>query len=132
MTGSASLRTRERSPFQLTIEPERITVESGQKAEVKLRLVRHWPDFKNAVNYQPLNFPGQFQLGNGTIAADQTEVTLTIAVQAGTRAADYTLAVLGQGQVPFNKDATKPEKPNTLVSIPSRPLTITVTEPPKK
>ena len=53
-------------------------------------------------------------------------------VQAGTRPADYTLAVLGQAQVPFNKDATKPDKPNTLVSIPSRPLTITVTEPPKK
>ncbi len=123
---------RERSPFSLAMEPDRVSVQSGQKAEVKLRLVRHWPDFKNAVNYQPLNFPGQFQLGNGTIAADQTEVTLSINVQAGTRPADYTLVVLGQAQVPFNKDATKPEKPNTLVSTPSRPLTITVTEPPKK
>jgi hypothetical protein len=53
-------------------------------------------------------------------------------VQAGLKPADYTVVVLGQGQVPFNKDASKPEKPNTLVSIPSRPLTITVTEPPKK
>ena len=123
---------RERSPFSLMIEPDRISVEAGKKADVKLRLVRHWGDFKNAVNYQPLNFPGQFQLGNGTIAADQTEVTLSIMVQAGTRPADYTLAVLGQAQVPFNKDATKPDKPNTLVSIPSRSLTITVTEPPKK
>lgn len=123
---------RERAPFNLIVEPERISVESGQKAEVKLRLVRHWPEFKNAVNFQPLNFPGQFQLGNGTIAADQTEVTLSITVQPGTRAADYTLVVQGQGQVPFNKDATKPEKPNTLVSAPSRPLSITVTEPPKK
>lgn len=123
---------RERAPFNLSLEPDRLTVEAGQKAEVKLRLVRHWPDFKNAVNYQPLNFPGQFQLGNGTIAADQTEVTLSINVQAGTRPAEYTLSVLGQGQVPFNKDASKPEKPNTLVSSPSRPLTIVVTAPPKK
>lgn len=123
---------RERSPFNLSIEPDRISVESGKKAEVKLRLVRHWPDFKNAVNYQPLNFPGGFNLGNGTINADQTEVTLSIDVQAGMKPADYTLVVQGQGQVPFNKDATKPEKPNTLVSIPSRPLVITVTEPPKK
>ena len=123
---------RERSPFSLAIEPDRISVEAGKKTDVKLRLTRHWGDFKNAVNYQPLNFPGSFQLGNGTIAADQTEVTLSITVQAGTRPADYTLTVLGQAQVPFNKDATKPDKPNTLVSIPSRPLTITVTEPPKK
>lgn len=117
---------RERAPFNLSIEPDQITVEQGQKADVKLKLVRHWGDFKNAVNFQPLNFPGGFQLGNGTINADQTEVTLSITVQAGTRPADYTLAVLGQAQVPFNKDPTKPEKPNTLVSLPSRPLTIKV------
>lgn len=123
---------RERAPFKLSVEPERITVEAGQKADVKLRLVRHWSDFKNAVNFQPLNFPGQFQLGNGTIAADQTELSISITVQAGTRPADYTLVIQGQGQVPFNKEAGKPDKPNTLVSVPSLPLTITVTEPPKK
>lgn len=123
---------RERAPFSLAIEPDRLTVEAGQKGEVKLRLVRHWGDFKNSVNFQPLNFPGQFQLGNGTIAADQSEITLSINVQGGTRPGDYTLVVLGQGQVPFNKDASKPEKPNTLVSLPSRPLIVTVTEPPKK
>ena len=123
---------RERAPFKLSVEPERITVEAGQKADVKLRLVRHWSDFKNAVNFQPLNFPGQFQLGNGTIAADQTELPISIMVQAGTRPADYTLVIQGQGQVPFNKEADKPDKPNTLVSVPSLPLTITVTEPPKK
>lgn len=123
---------REKAPFQMMIEPAKISVEAGQKAEVKLRLVRNWADFKNAVNYQPLNFPGQFQLGNGTIAADQSDVTISIMVQAGTRPGDYSLVILGQGQVPFNKDATKPEKPNTLVSIPSRPLSITVTEAPKK
>lgn len=131
-TQSLVVAIRERSPFSLSIEPDRISVEAGQKTEVKLRLVRHWPDFKNAVNFQPLNFPGQFQLGNGTIGADQAESTLSIMVQGGTRAADYTLVVLGQGQVPFNKDPAKSDKPNTLVSIPSRPLMITVTEPPKK
>lgn len=123
---------RERAPFKLSVEPERITVEAGQKADVKLRLVRHWSDFKNPVNFQPLNFPGQFQLGNGTIAADQTELPISIMVQAGTRPADYTLVIQGQGQVPFNKEAGKPDKPNTLVSVPSLPLTITVTELPKK
>ena len=123
---------RERSPFALTIEPDRITVESGQKAGLKLKLVRHWSDFKNAVNYQPLSFPGQFQLGNGTLAADQTEAALSINVQQGTRPGDYTLTILGQAQVPFHKDPKSAERPNTLVSIPSRPITITVTEPPKK
>ena len=123
---------RERSPFALMIEPDRITVESGKKSDIKLKLVRHWSDFKNAVNYQPQSFPGQFQLGNGTLAADQTEAALSINVQNGTRPGDYTLTILGQAQVPFHKDPKSADRPNTLVSIPSRPITITVTEPPKK
>jgi len=123
---------RERAPYGLRMEPDHITVEAGQKIEAKLRLVRHWNDFKGAVNFQPLNFPGNFQLGNGTIAADQTEIPLSISVQAGTRPADYTLVVQGQAQVGFDKDPQKSEKPMTLVSIPSRPLSVTVTAPPKK
>lgn len=123
---------RERSPFALTLEPDRITVESGQKANLKLKVVRHWSEFKNAVNYQSQSFPGQFQLGNGTIAADQTEAALSINVQNGTRPGDYSLTVLGQAQVPFHKDPKSADRPNTLVSIPSRPVTITVIEPPKK
>ena len=123
---------RERSPFALMIEPDRITVESGKKADLKLKLVRYWSDFKNAVNYQPQSFPGQFQLGNGTLAADQTEAALSINVQQGTRPGDYTLTVLGQAQVPFHKDPKSADRPNTLVSVPSRPITITVIEPPKK
>ena len=60
------------------------------------------------------------------------EAALSINVQQGTRPGDYTLTVLGQAQVPFHKDPKSADRPNTLVSIPSRPITITVTEPPKK
>lgn len=123
---------RERAPYALVLSPEKISIESGQKADLKLQLNRLWPEFTGSVNYQPLNFPGQFQLGNGTLQSGQTETTVSLSVQAGTRPGDYTLTVLGQAQVPFNRDPTATEKPNTLVSIPSRPITVTVTEPPKK
>ena len=137
LVGSRELRehfvaVRERAPFALSLVPDRVTVESGQKAEVKLKLTRHWSDFKNAVNYQPLNWQGSFQLGNGTIAADQTEAPLTINVQAGTRPGDYTLVVQGQAQVPFHKDPKSADRPNTLVSVSSQTVTLTVTEPVKK
>ena len=137
LVGSRELRehfvaVRERAPFALSLVPDRVTVESGQKTDVKLKLVRHWSDFKNAVNYQPLNFQGSFQLGNGTIAPDQTEATLSINVQAGTRPGDYTLSVQGQAQVPFHKDEKSTTRPNTLVSVPSQTVTISVTEPVKK
>jgi hypothetical protein len=120
------LALRERAPFGLRIEPERLTIEAGQKADVRLILARYWPDFTGAVNYQPLNWPGQFQLGNGTIAAGQTEASLSVTVQPGTRPGDYTLSVLGQAQVPFHKDPNEKNRPNTLVAMPARPVTITV------
>jgi hypothetical protein len=131
-TRELAVSIRDKSPFAFALVPGKITVESGQKVEIKLQLTRLWPDFVGAVNYQPLNFPGQFQLGNGTIPAGQTETTLSINVQAGTRPGDYTLTMLGQAQVPFNKDPAATEKPNTLVSVPSQPISVTVTEPAKK
>ena len=131
-TRELAVAIRELAPVKLSIMPEQVTVEAGQKAEVKLRLIRQWPEFTGSVNFQPLNFPGQFQLGNGTIQPGQTEVPISINVQAGTRPGNYSLVVMGQSQVPFNKDPKATEKPNTLVSTPSLPLSITVTEPPKK
>ncbi|HUQ70782.1 MAG TPA: PPC domain-containing protein [Planctomycetaceae bacterium] len=121
------LAVRERAPYSLRLEPERITVEAGKPAALKLHLTRFWPEFTNAVNFQPLNFPGQFQLGNGTINAGQTEATVSITVQPNTPPGDYTLTVLGQAQVPFHKDPNEQTRPMTLVPMPSRPVTITVT-----
>jgi len=39
-------------------------------------------------------------------------------VQAGAAPGDYTVSVLGQAQVPFNKDPKAAKNPNTLVSLP--------------
>ncbi len=123
---------RERAPYSLRIEPERISVEAGQRAEVKLVVTRHWPDFKEAVNFQTLNWPGFLQLGNGTIAAGQTEVPLSIQVQQNTTPGDFTVAVLGQAQVPFHKYPDEKNRPNILVPMTSRPVTLTVTKPVQK
>ncbi len=123
---------RERAPYSLRIEPERITVEAGQKAEVKLIVTRYWPDFKEAINFQSLNWPGVLQLGNGTISAGQTEVPISIQIQPNANSGDYTAAVLGQAQVPFHKNPDEKNRPNTLVPMTSRPVTITVTNPAQK
>jgi hypothetical protein len=122
---------RDGAPFGLRFEPERIEVEAGKPAQLKLKLDRHWADFRGDVNVLPLEFPGNFRLGSSKIAAGQTELTATIDVQGGTRPGDYTLAALGQAQVPFNKDPEAKDRPPTLVSLPSRPVTITVKKPAK-
>jgi hypothetical protein len=122
---------RDRAPYGLKIVPDKIAVEAGKKAELKLVATRQWDEFKEKITVIPLAFPGGFNFGSVDLPAGQVEVTLTIDVQNGTRPGEYTLSVLGQAQVPYNKDPQAPQQPNTLVSTPSLPVTITVTAPGK-
>jgi hypothetical protein len=64
-------------------------------------------------------------MNTATVAADKTESTVTLEVQANARPGEYTVALTGQGQVPFAKDP-KAARPNTLVPLPSRPITVVV------
>jgi hypothetical protein len=123
---------RDKAPYGLKIVPDKLTVEAGKKAELKIVATRQWDDFKEKITIIPLAFPGNFNFSSLTIPAGQTEAALAIDVQGGTRPGDYTLSVLGQAQVPYNKDPKAAQKPNTLVSTPSLPVTITVTAPAKK
>lgn len=120
---------RDSAPYRLEWASNRLDVEAGKTVDAKLKLIRRWPDFEAQLTVQPLAFPGNFKLSNTDFSGDQTELTLPITVQAGTRPGDYTLCVLGQAQVPFNKDAAAANRPNTLVSLPSQPLTLTVIAP---
>lgn len=122
----------EDAAYGLELVPDRLVVTAGEPASIKLRATRIWPDFKDKINIVPLNFPGNFQLNQSEIAPGVTEINLTIPVQAGTRPGEYTLTVQGQAQVPYNKDPQAAQKPNTLVSVAARPITIEVREPPKK
>lgn len=126
------LGVRELAPYSLKLEPDHVTVEAGKEVEVKLLATRRWPDFKDKITAIPLAFPGPIQMPTAEIPNGGDQVTVKFTVQNGSRPGDYTISVLGQAQVPFNKDSQAKERPNTLVSMPSLPLTITVTEPPKK
>jgi len=125
-TRELALAIRELAPFSLGFPVERVEVEAGRKADLKLRLDRHRPDFKNNLTVLPLSFPGTIRMANTQVPAGKDEVSVTIDVQSNTRPAEYTLALLGQAQVPYNKDPKATQKPNTLVSQPSRPVTILV------
>ncbi len=120
------LAVRESAPFALHFNPERLEVKAGKKVEVKLHVDRLWPDFKNTMTVLPLAFPGSIRMNNVEVPATKSEVALSIEVQPGTRPGEYTLAVTGQAQVPYSKDAKAKQKANTLVSQASRPLTLVV------
>ncbi|HTU17367.1 MAG TPA: PPC domain-containing protein [Gemmataceae bacterium] len=117
---------RETAPFALQFAAERLEGKAGSKVEVKLRVERRWPDFKSAMTVSPLTFPGPIRMSNVVVPADKSEVSIALQVQPGTAAGEYTLSVSGQAQVPFTKDAGAKQKANTLVSQPSRPLTLIV------
>lgn len=117
--------TAEDSPFALKFATDRVTVEAGKKVEVKLQLDRRWPDFKAAVNLLAHAFPGPLKMTTASINDGKAEIAVTFEAQNGARPGEYTLTVLGQAQVPYQKDA-KTTKANSLVTIPARPITVTV------
>jgi hypothetical protein len=114
------------APFGLGFAEERIPIEVGQKATVKLQ--RLDKEFREKVTLLSVA-PNNLQIGNGEVAAGSEEGTITITVPANATPGEYTLTVLGQAQVPYSKDPKTP-KANILVTLPARPTTVVVT--PKK
>lgn len=119
---------REKAPFNIVPQTERIEIEAGQKADVKFTLNRLWPEFTGNAKLLPLDWPGQLQSPEVAMAAGATEATMTIQVQANTAPGTYTVAVQCQAQVPYHKDANEKNRPNTLVTLPSRPIQVVVTK----
>jgi len=131
-TRRAALSIRDKAPYSLRFAQERIEIAAGGKGEVKLLLNRIWPEFKNDVNIQGINIPGQIKPQLAKISAGQTEIAVPIEIQNGTKPGEYSIVVTGQAQVPFNKNAMATDRPNTLVTLPSQPLTVVVLEGKKK
>ncbi len=131
-TRELAVAIRPSAPFAMHFTSDVVEVTAGEKVEVKLQLARHWTDFKNDVTVSPLALPGGFNMTGNKFAGADSEITLTFDVQNGRPPGDYTFAVLGQAQVPFHKDPAAIDRPNTLVSLPSRPLTLHVRAPEKK
>ena len=127
-----AIGVRDTSPFSLRFEPEQVTVEAGQTLKTKIKVERNWPEFKEKLTVQNLGWPGEFQMGNFDILSDKSEAEVSIEVRQGTRPGDYTLVAIGQAQVPYNKDPMAKDRPNTLVTLPARPLQVKVVEAPKK
>ncbi len=76
------------------------------------------------VTVQPLNFPGQFKLGTSfDIQASEASKPLKIDVSRTRSRAVHRWALQCRAQVPFNKDRSRP---NTLITLPSRPVTLKV------
>lgn len=117
----------EKAPYALRISPDRAQAAVNGKLELKIAVTRYWPEFKTPIRLIGLNLPGGFKFDETEIAAEAAEKTCVLEV-GNMQPGEYTLALLGQAQVPFKKDPLAKEAPNTLVSMPSVPITISVTK----
>ncbi|MFZ9790898.1 MAG: hypothetical protein ACO3F3_01020 [Gemmataceae bacterium] len=120
------LAVRETAPFALAFEKSSAETKAGEKLELNVKLDRLWPEFKNQLTLQALEFPNSIKMANVILAADKNEAKVTLDVQANCQPGDYSVVISGQGQVPFSKDEKTTPKPNTLVTQASKPLKLTV------
>lgn len=125
------LGVRETAPYAVRFDPAQVECEAGKSTEVRVVAKRFWPEFQGAIPLVSPNVPGFLQIGNQTIPAGQSELKFTLTVQGGLRPGTYTVALSCQAQVVFSKDPAKQPPQNTLVTLPTAPLTVVVTEPKK-
>jgi len=123
------LAVGERAPFVVSVEPPEAKVAAGQKLSVAAVARRYWPDFQAPIRITPLEFENHFKLAATDIVSDRKQIE--IQVQPNAQPGRYTMALQCQAQVPFDKNPAAEKRSNTLVTLPSLPLTIEVVEPPK-
>jgi hypothetical protein len=123
-TRELAVAITEQAPYSLRNVPDRAVLGMNGKLEFKVEAARHWPECKAAIRVIGLSLPGGFQFAESEIAEGSNEKTFTLQLN-NVRPGEYTLTLLGQAQVPFKKEPSATAM-NTLVSMPSQPLTILV------
>jgi hypothetical protein len=125
------LAVRDKAPYQVAASIDKTAIVQGDKGTLKLTLNRIWPDFKQPllVQIQPQELPPGLVVNNNqpiTIAPNANEASLPVVVNGNVLPGTYTVVLRTQSQIPFNKDPKAPQKPPTIVVLPSAPVTLTV------
>jgi hypothetical protein len=123
---SLVVAVRERGPFSLTAQVDKVTVHQGEKVDIPLKLERHAKDFGAAVQVVPLNLPTQGQPQPVLLAPGKDTVTMSYPTGAGggsLQPGTYTLVFRAQAGVP---GMAGPKKGNVSVVAASPPVTVVV------
>jgi hypothetical protein len=121
-----ALAVRSKAPYTLKLGLDKATVEQGGKVTVPIKLERHWPDFKGAVQTvpNPLEIPNTvLNLPPVNVNGD-TNVVLNISSSAPPGI--YNIVLRGAAPVPFNKDPMNKARPPVNVVQVSTPLALTI------
>jgi hypothetical protein len=128
---SLMLAVRPGAPYSLTASLDKPALIQGEKGTLKVKLARLSPDFKTPLTVQAIatEVPRGLTLNNNqpiTIAANATDGTLPINVPTNVQPGVYTIVLRTQTQLPYAKDPMAKQKPNTVVVLPSAPVTLTI------
>jgi hypothetical protein len=121
---------RDQAPYRVAASLDKLTVQQGDKANIKLTLTRHWPEFKAQIQALPIDVPPNLITVNNsqpmTIAADKNEASAALEVKPNLPPGIYTIVLRTFAQMPYSKDAAAKQKPNVNIVQPSTPITLTV------
>lgn len=119
------IAVRDAAPFSLRFEPETVNIEQGSKVDVKLVVERLWNDFKAPIRLQAQNLPAGIKMNELEIPSGKNDIAITLDC-SGARTGPVSVVLMGQAQVPYDKDPQAKSRPNTLVSMPTRTLQVNV------
>jgi hypothetical protein len=125
------LAVREKAPYSVAATIDKPVLQQGEKANLKVNLVRHWPDIKNPIQVMALqvDLPQNLIINNNqpfNIAPDKTEASLVVDAKSNLVPGTYNLFLRTQMQIPYNKDPMAKQKQPVQVVLPSMPVTLTV------
>ncbi len=122
----------EQAPYHVQFEQPRVEGRADGEVTVKVKVSRLWEQATASVTLRPLSFHGGISMNQTEIPAGADSVDVTFQLRNNLPPGEYTLTLDAQSQVPFSEDPNATSRPKTLVSMPSRPITLVVQPPEKK
>jgi hypothetical protein len=96
------LAVRDKAPYNLACEVDKFTVLHGDKVTIPLKLTRHWPEFKQALQVIPIpqELPAGVTFGPVTLAPGKDEAKLALNVPANVPPGRYTFVFKSFAPIP--------------------------------
>jgi hypothetical protein len=124
------MAVRDKAPYRIDTTIDKASVVQGDKATLKFKLTRNWPDLKGNITIvsQIQGQQGEYPQGllQGQVNLTGAEGTMTVNVGNNIPPGTYNLVLRSQTQMAYNKDPMAKQKPNVNIIEPTGPVTLTI------
>jgi hypothetical protein len=124
MDRELTLAIRDKAPFSLTIEKDKITVNQGERITIPVKLTRLQPNFNATVNVTALALPPGYAMQPVAFAPGKDTGTVNIDAKPMASPGVYSLVLRGQTGPVGPKPPPKPVP--GAISLPSTPVSLIV------